>query len=245
MSIFQYKLDQFEGPLDLLLHMVGQRKVSIHDVPIAALIEQYLELMTELRDAKLEVQAEFLEMAARLVFIKSKALLPKHGDEEDAAEALRQELLDYRDCQLLAEQLRKRGTGFALLARPAEEIPPNYTYCHTHKPNDIFQAYLAAAGRGKRRLPPPVEAFSGIIAHRIVSVVSRFGYVFDRLRVQKRTAMRDMLAESESRSELVATFLAVLALCKANRITAHGSGSATVLALQPNEQEWRDIDDDE
>jgi len=225
--------------------MVGQRKVSIHDVPILALIEQYLALMTELRDAKLEVQAEFLEMAARLVFIKSKALLPKHGDEEDAAEALRQELLDYRDCQLLAEELRKRGNGFALLPRPPQAIPPDYTYRHTHKPADLFAAYLAAAGRGKRRLPPPVEAFSGIISHRIVSVVSRFGYVFDRLRMTRRTALRELLAESDSRSELVATFLAVLALCKANRITAHGSGGAAVLALQPNEQEWRDIDDDE
>lgn len=245
MQAFQYKLESFEGPLDLLLHLIAQRKMDIHDVPILALIEQYLEIMASLHSAKLEIQAEFLEMAARLVFIKSKALLPKHNDEEDPAEALRQELLDYRDCQLLAEQLCQRGNGFGMMPRPAEEIPPDYTYIHTHQPRDLFAAYLAAAGRGKRRLPPPVEAFSGIIAHTIVSVVSRYGFLYDRLAKLKRSSMQNLLAESGSRSEMVATFLAVLMLVKANRVTAHGLGAATVLQLQENQEEWRDIDDDE
>ena len=244
MNAFQYQLEGFEGPMDLLLHLISQRKVSIHDVPILALIEQYLEIMADLRDAKLEVQAEFLEMAARLVFIKSKALLPKHNDEEDPAEVLRQELLDYRECQLLAEELRKRGNGFGLMARPADEIAPDYTYVHTHKPRELFAAYLAAAGRGKRRLPPPVEAFSGIIAHTIVSVVSRYSFLFRRLTKLKKSTMHALLAESESRSEMVATFLAVLSLVKANRVMAHGTGEYTVLELQNNQEEWRDIEDE-
>ena len=244
MEAFQYKLQAFEGPMDLLLHLVSQRKVSIHDVPILALIEQYLGIMAQMHDAKLEIQAEFLEMAARLVFIKSKALLPKHGDEEDPAEVLRQELLDYRDCQLLAEQLKKRGNGFGLFARPAEEIAPNYTYIHSHRPRDLFAAYLAAAGRGKRRLPPPVEAFSGIIAQTFVSVLSRYNFLYGRLGAFKRASLHTLLEESGSRSEMVATFLAVLMLVKANRVTAHGSGLGAVLALQTNEQEWREIDDE-
>jgi len=247
MEALQYKLDSFEGPMDLLLHLVGQRKVSIHDVPIYALIEQYLGIMERLREAALEIQAEFLEMAARLVFIKSAALLPRPKDEADLAEELRQELLDYRDCQQLAGALGKRANGFGFLARLPAELQADYTYALHHRPRELFAAYLAAVGKGKRRLPPPVEAFSNILRHAAVSVFSRYEFLFERLRRRKRASVRSLLEESSSRSELVATFLAVLMLMKAGRVTAHGSGSAAVLELQTKEEEWRDLalDDDE
>ena len=241
MTILQYKLDAFEGPMDLLLHLVGQRKVSIHDVPIYALIEQYLDIMAGLREASLVIEAEFLEMAARLVYIKTAALLPKHGGEEDPAEALRQELLDYRDCQYLAAQLKERARGFGFLARAPLELEPDYSYPFTHRAKDLFAAYLAAVGKGKRRLPPPVEAFSGIISHVIVSVSARCGFIFDRLRLRGRTGLRALLEESDSRSQMVATFLAVLMLVKANRVTAMGSGAGAVIELQPNERKWKEL----
>ena len=258
MEAIQYKLEavpgspqnqrffgvDFEGPMDLLLHLVGQRKVSIHDVPIYALIEQYLDIIAKLREASLEIQAEFLEMAARLVFIKSTALLPKYA-EGDLAEELRQELLDYRDCQLLAGALGGRANGFGFLARPQEEIRADCTYTLQHKVSELFAAYLAAVGKGKRRLPPPVEAFSGILRHAIVSVFSRYEFLFERLRARQRASMKSLLEESSSRSEMVATFLAVLMLMKAKRVTAHGSGAAAVLELQPREEEWRDLELDE
>ena len=242
MEAIQYKLEAFEGPMDLFLHLIGQHRVSIHDVPIYALIEQYLDIMEKLHAASLEIEAEFLEMAARLVYIKTAALLPKYRDEGDLAEELRQELLDYRDCQLLAEQLRGRANGFGFLARPPEEIQADYTYALQHKVGELFAAYLAAVGKGKRRLPPPVEAFSGILRHAIVSVFSRYEFLFDRLRRRKRASIQSLLEESGSRSEMVATFLAVLMLMKAKRVTAHGSGRGAVLELQTNEEEWRDLE---
>ena len=245
MEALQYKLEAFEGPMDLLLHLVGQRRVSIHDVAIYALIEQYLDIMAHMHEAALEIQAEFLEMAARLVYIKTAALLPKHKDENDLAEELRQELLDYRDCQLLAGALGKRANGFGFLARPPEEIQADYTYALRHKTSELFAAYLAAVGKGKRRLPPPVEAFSGILRHTIVSVFSRYEFLFERLRKRSRASIRSLLEESASRSELVATFLAVLMLMKAGRVTAHGSGASAVLELQTKEEEWRDLELDE
>jgi len=216
-------------------------------VPIYALIGQYLDIMAHLREAALEIQAEFLEMAARLVYIKTAALLPKVKDEGDLAEELRQELLDYRDCQLLAGALGKRANGFGFLARPPEDMRADYTYALQHKTGELFAAYLAAVGKGKRRLPPPVEAFSGILRHRIVSVFSRYEFLFERLRRRKRASIQSLLEESASRSELVATFLAVLMLMKAKRVTAYGSGTAAVLELQTKEGEWRDLalDEDE
>jgi segregation and condensation protein A len=240
----QYKLDAFEGPLDLLLHLVGQHKVSIHDVPIYALIEQYLGIMAGLREAALEIEAEFLEMAARLVHIKTTALLPKHGGEEDPAEELRRELLDYQDCQYLAARLGERANGFGFVARAPQELERDYTYPLTHKPGELFAAYLAAIGKGKRRLPPSVEAFSGIIAHVIVSVVSRYDFIYDRLRARGRASMKALLEESSSRSHMVATFLAVLMLMKGGRVTARGSGAGVVLELQTREEEWRELADE-
>jgi len=239
----QFKLETFEGPMDLLLHLIGQRKVSIQDVPILALIEQYLEVMRQLRDARLEIEAEFLEMAARLVFIKSSSLLPKHK-QEDLAEELRQELLNYRDCQYLAEQLRQRGKGFDYFSREPTQLDIDRTYQLQHKSRVLFAAYLAAVGKGKRRLPPPVEAFSNIVAHSIISVASRCYYLFERLRGKKKSTLLELLAESGSRSELVATFLAALSMIKAKRLLAHGSGVAAVLELQTNEEEWRELDED-
>ncbi|MDR2753324.1 MAG: segregation/condensation protein A [Oscillospiraceae bacterium] len=243
MEALQYKLDAFEGPMDLLLHLVSQRKVQIEQVPIYSLIAQYLEIMEQLKNAALEVEAEFLEMAARLVLIKTTALLPKHKEEEeDPAETLRRELLDYRDCQLLAGQLRGCAVGFNYLARPAQAVPPDYTYRHTHKPRDLFGAYLAAIGKGKRRLPPPVEAFSGIIAQTIVAVASRYHFLLNRLRSLQKAPMVRLLEESGSRSEMVATFLAVLALVKAKRVTAYGGGTGAVLELQTREEMWRELE---
>jgi segregation and condensation protein A len=239
----QFKLQSFEGPMDLLLHLVGQRKVSIEDVPILALIEQYLEVVQQWTDSDLEIQADFLEMAARLVFIKSSALLPKHR-EPDLAEELRQELLNYRDCQYLAEQLNQRSRGFDYIARGPTAFPQDYTYRLKHKSRVLFAPYLAAIGKGKRRLPPPVEAFSGIVAHAIVSVSSRCHFLVDRLRLRKRMPLQALLEESRSRSEMVATFLAALSMVHAKRLLAFGSGTAAMLELQTDEKEWREIDEE-
>lgn len=229
--------------MDLLLHLIGQRKLSIQDVPIMSLIEQYLELMQRLRQADLEIEAEFLEMAARLVYIKSVALLPRHKEEPDPGEQLRQELLNYRDCQLLAEQLGKRAS-LDYYTREPTVLERDETYTIRHTSRELFSAYLAAIGKGKRRLPPPVEAFSGIVAHVIVSVASRYPFLFDRLRARGLLPLRTLLEESGSRSELVATFLAALSLVKAKRLVAHGAGTGVTLELQEDEKEWRALDEE-
>jgi segregation and condensation protein A len=230
--------------MDLLLYLVGQHKVSIHDVPIFVLIEQYLSAMEQLRESALELEAEFLEMAARLVYIKTVALLPVHKEAEDLAEELRVELLEYRDCQLLAGELGQRANGFGLLSREPQPVPPDFTYKRRHEPQELYAAFLAAVGKGRRRLPPPVEAFSGILAHRIVSVVSRFPFIFDRLRRRTRAPLLAMLEGADSRSELVATFLAVLAMIKAKRVTAHGEGAVAILELQEREEEWLELEEE-
>ncbi len=222
MEKLQYKLEVFEGPMDLLLQLISKKQVSINDVPIMEIIEQYLEYIRNLQEDDLDVSSEFLEMAARLIYIKTVSLLPVHEEAEKLVEELRGELIEYRDCKLVAEELRKSGQGFDFYCREPEEIEVDQTYTRIHEPVDIFKAYLAAVGKGLRKLPPPVEAFRGIVAHKIVSVSSRISVIIDKFKISKKQKFEVFFEKSESRSEMVATFLALLAMVKAKRISVDG-----------------------
>lgn len=112
METLSYKIESFEGPMDLLLHLISKHKVRIEDVPIMDLINQYLDYMKKLKEENLEVTSEFLEMAARLVYIKTVSLLPVHEEAARLAEELRGELTEYRDCQLMAGKLAEQANGF-------------------------------------------------------------------------------------------------------------------------------------
>ena len=231
MEKISYKIDVFEGPMDLLLHLISKHKVSINDVPILDLVEQYLDYMRRMQQEDLDIASEFLEMAARLVYIKTVSLLPVHEEAEELQKELRGELLAYQDCKVLAGKLEKQANGFGYFEREPVKFPVDMRYTRSHEPYEIYKAYISAVGKGKRRLPPPVEAFSRIVAHRIVSVASRISFLLDRLRGGKQDFL-SLFEHSESRSEMVATFLAVLSLAKAKRVSIEGDGEHTVIELK-------------
>lgn len=231
MEKLQYKLEVFEGPMDLLLQLISKKKLSINDVPIMEIIEQYLEYVRLMQEDNLDLSSEFLEMAARLLYIKTLSLLPVHEEAEKLVEELRGELTEYQDCKLVASQLQKQANGFDFFGREPEEFEPDMTYTRIHEPVEIFKAYLAAVGKGKRRLPPPIEAFRGIVAHKIVSVASRISVIIDRFKINKRQKFNSFFEGSESRSEMVATFLALLAMVKAKRVRVDGEGDEVDVTL--------------
>jgi segregation and condensation protein A len=239
----QYKLEVFEGPMDLLLQLISKKQVSINDVPIMEIIEQYLEYIRNLQEDDLDVSSEFLEMAARLIYIKTVSLLPVHEEAEKLVEELRGELIEYRDCKLVAEELRKSGQGFDFYCREPEEIEVDQTYTRIHEPVDIFKAYLAAVGKGLRKLPPPVEAFRGIVAHKIVSVSSRISVIIDKFKISKKQKFEVFFEKSESRSEMVATFLALLAMVKAKRISVDGDFENPDITLLQGRGEEIELDE--
>ena len=106
METLSYKLEVFEGPMDLLLHLISKHKIDINDIPILQLVEQYLEYVRMMQEADMGVASEFIEMAARLVYIKTVSLLPVHEEEAQALkEELQGELSEYRDCQIMAKKL--------------------------------------------------------------------------------------------------------------------------------------------
>ncbi len=243
MEKLQYKLEVFEGPMDLLLQLISKKQVSINDVPIMEIIEQYLEYIRNLQEDDLDVSSEFLEMAARLIYIKTVSLLPVHEEAEKLVEELRGELIEYRDCKLVAEELRKSGQGFDFYCREPEEIEVDQTYTRIHEPVDIFKAYLAAVGKGLRKLPPPVEAFRGIVAHKIVSVSSRISVIIDKFKISKKQKFEVFFEKSESRSEMVATFLALLAMVKAKRISVDGDFENPDITLLQGRGEEIELDE--
>lgn len=238
METISYKLPAFEGPLDLLLFLVQKNKLNIYDIPIAEVLAQYMDTIRQMQETDLDVATEFLEMAARLVQIKSAMLLPRHEEAEELKRELTGELIEYRLCQLMAGKMAKMYIGGQLFVRAPEDVSPDLTYRRVHPPEVMREAYLAAAGRGKRRLPPPAQAFSGIVSRKIVSVSSKIMFVLRRLykNEHKQTSYNALFQSAQSKSELVATFLALLELIKGHRIRVDGEGEEQTVSMLGREQ---------
>lgn len=227
----QYKLEIFEGPMDLLLHLISKHKVSISDVPILDLVEQYFAYVSQIQQENLEIASEFLEMAARLVYIKTVFLLPTHEEADKLTQELKGELSEYLDCQIVAGKLQNLAQGFDYFSREPQEFEVNPTYTRIHEPVELFRAYSDAIGKGKRKLPPPIEAFSGIVSTKIVSVSSRIQAVIRAFIGKKRKSFLSFFEKAESKSEMVATFLALLTLAKAKRVSFEGKGEEMQVKL--------------
>lgn len=224
MEKIQYKLDVFEGPMDLLLHLISKHKLNINDIPIFVLVEQYIEYVRQMEEADMEIASEFLEMAARLVYIKSVSLLPVHEEADELKKELTGELIEYRDCKEMAAKIAHTANGFDYFYRETMKIETNKKYERTHESSELARFYLMALGKGKRKLPPPIEAFTAIVSKKIVSVSSRISGIFSKLTFGTKRRFRDFFSDATSRSEIVATFLAMLELVKANKITIDDSG---------------------
>ena len=230
-TVLSYKLESFEGPLDLLLQLIARNKLNIYDIPLLELIDQYLEQIKLLKEDPMEVGSEFLEMASRLLYIKTVSLLPKHEDVVKLKEELTGELLEYMVCQQMAKKLSEMQGGFNKFIREPAEYDFDKTYDLIHEKEDMFSAYLSAVGRGKRKMPVNDAPFRKIVAKKIVSVSTKIVFVIRNLFKGGKKSLQSLYKTAHSRSELVATFLAVLELCKANRVKVEGEGDGMEITL--------------
>lgn len=217
-NTLSYKLESFEGPLDLLLQLIARNKLNIYDISLTVLIDQYLQQMEDFKAQDMEIQSEFLEMASRLIYMKTVSLLPKHEEINRLKEELTGELIEYQLCKELAGKLGAMTGGFDCFVRKPIEYECDKTYENVTTPDAVYLAYLAAVGRGQRRLPPSVAPFTKIVARKIVSVSTKIVFVMRNLVRGGKSKLSSLYKTARSRSELVATFLAVLELCKANRV---------------------------
>jgi len=226
----------FEGPLDLLLYLIRSQKLDILDLPMATVTRQYMDYLLLMEELDLEIAAEFVAMAAHLIQIKSRLLLPlppKEGEPEDPREDLVQKLLDYQAVKEAARDLSDRErdwadvvyTGALCVQEPeetaAQEAPGQLLEGEEGTIRVTLMDLLGTYREALRRLlpPPPVEvkAPAKTLQQRILEVA-------ERLRDANWLAFADLLSTARSREELVLTFLALLELVK--------SGSARLVQLE-------------
>lgn len=226
-----YKLDVFEGPLDLLLNLIAKNKLNIYDIPIAELLGQYMAQIHEMQAADMDVASEFLEMAARLVHIKSVSLLPKKEEEAALKQELTGQLLEYQQCKEAAMRLRER---FSLdsIVRAQADIPADLTYKRHHKPQELLSAYLSMLGKKKPPEPQkPEDTISKLITRRVVSVASQIVFVLRSLWKKRHVSLKELFRGKNDPSERVAAFLAVLELVKDKRLRVDGDGEDCEIKL--------------
>ena len=222
MEQLNYKIDVFEGPMDLLLHLISKHKLNINDIPIVELVNQYLDYVRQMQEQDFDIAGEFLEMAARLIYIKTVSLLPRHEEAEILKKELTGELIEYQDCKIMAGKLAKQTDGFNRFVRQPEEGHINYDYERFHEGEELLSAYINAAGRGRRKLPPPLDSFKVIVAKKFVAVASKVSTVMKKLFGGKKVKFLNLFTDAETKSDMVATFLAVLELAKTKKILIDG-----------------------
>ncbi|MCR5396412.1 MAG: segregation/condensation protein A [Lachnospiraceae bacterium] len=227
----KFKLEAFEGPLDLLLHLIDKNKVNIYDIPIVEITDQYLEYIDEMKRQDLNVMSEFLVMAATLLNIKSKMLLPKEvveeEEEEDPRAELVQQLLEYKMYKTYAYELRDRQVDANQIFYKVPTIPDEVLAYEEpvdvdelisdltlNKLNVVFQSVLK---RQKGRVDPVRSRF-GEIKKEEVSVDEKMTEISAYAKSHKRFSFRELLEKQSSKVQVIVTFLVILELMKSGEI---------------------------
>ncbi len=215
-----YRLDDFEGPLDLLLALIDKNKVDIADIPIASIFEQYMEYIDEARELNLDVACEFIVMASTLMLIKSKMLLPR--DPEKEADP-RQELVDalriYQKAKEDAKELRPLYEEYSgRMAKDNEEIPAEKGFPLGLDPALLSKALGVMINRLKVTTDVPVTLINPLIKRKVVSVEERIDLIVEKLTANEEASFFFLLKDAKDKPELLASFLGILELIKLRRI---------------------------
>lgn len=223
-------MEDFEGPLTLLLHLISKNKVAIADIQIGAICDQYLAHLEQMKEMDLEVASAFVQMASHLVYIKARSLLA--ADQE--IPELEQLILSMEELQARAQYGQIRGAIEALEARyipgggymekPPEYLDPENRYRHQHRVIDLLEALGRIVGRDGDM--PEIEGQRFFMPTQITySVTLKAGEIMNRLRQVTSMSVGALFGAAQSRSEVVATFIAVLELCKLGSIAFEGEGA--------------------
>lgn len=219
MEALTFKLEDFEGPLDLLLHLISKNKMDLYNIPILALIDQYTTLINTIEADKLDAASEFIEMVARLVQMKSTLLLPRSEEAERLQQELTGQLIEYEACKRMAKKLNRLAADTYIAVRRPMEPEPDTAYRLHHEPSLLADAWNGLMGRSLRRRAPSQERFEPLVTAPFVSVGSRVVHLLRGLLRGRVRSLRQLFSRRDSRSQTVATFLAVLELVRAGRMT--------------------------
>ena len=224
--MIELKLEQFEGPMDLLLHLIRSHKIDIYDIPIFTLTEQYIAYLKAMESLNMEIASEFIVMASELLYIKSKMLLPappkeENDEEEDPRKELMQKLLDYQQYKELSDYLKEREPlGAFTFTTPAEKIKGLIRYTKLDLPKDsLVSALEELVMRIETKLPPDKGVFSGIVEREVVSVDLMSDKLMLTVKGRGKISLVDaFIAVCTTRAQVAATFMALLDLMKENKL---------------------------
>ena len=218
-----YRLDQFEGPLDLLLNLINKNKVSITDIPISLICDQYMEYIEQAKKMDPDIASEFIVMASELMLIKSKMLLPhEEGTENDPRREIADALLLYQQAKIAAQELKPRYDEYSgRYVKGTDDIPPEKGLPLNLDPSMLVKALESVLKRMKvaETTKTPGELVNPLIKHKVISVEEKIEEICVLLEEQEEASLFFLLKDSESRSELVARFMGILELIKLGRIT--------------------------
>ena len=228
------EMDDFEGPLDVIFLLLSKNKIEIQDVSITAILEQYLAYLDEMKRLDMEIASEFITMASHLMLIKTKMLLSaaEQQEAEDELDLLRQGLVERRRKEAL-DQIRKavvvmeprNDIGRSIFTKEPEPLRKDKTYRYQHAVADLLRALDTITERSQRQLPPPTMNFTGIVGKEPYPVTRKSGEVLRQLVLRGVERLKNLFRGNKSRSEIVATFLAILELCKTNAVTLEDDNS--------------------
>ena len=221
-------MEDFEGPLDVIFELLSKNKIEIQDVSITAILEQYLAYLEEMNRLDMEIASEFITMASHLMLIKTKMLLSaaEAAEAESELDLLRQSLVERKRKEAM-EQIRmavsylepRNEIGRCIFTKEPEPLRREQGYRYQHDVLDLLKALDMIAERNQRQLPPPTMNFKGIVGKEPYPIGRKTGEVLRQLVLRGVERLKNLFRGNKSRSEIVATFLAVLDLCKTNSVT--------------------------
>ncbi len=242
-------LEDFEGPLDLILYLLSKNKIEIQDIPIALILDQYQAYLEQRQRMDLEVASEFIAMAAHLVYIKTRMLLNLEDEEaQSEMDALIRSLEErqrgdtYAKVKVLTEKLGPMGEfGRDIMTRNPEPMERGKIYEYDQQPGDLIIAMQEVADRrGQLDAQPDLKPFDEIVRREPYSVETKAREIFRRLKAGGITRFLLLFRGSRSRSEIVATFMAVLELCRSRIIRlASGVNDCTVECDGDMPDDWQ------
>ncbi|MFT8362396.1 MAG: segregation/condensation protein A [Sporolactobacillus sp.] len=247
---YKVKLDAFEGPLDLLLHLIKQYEIDIYDIPVSEITDQYLNYIHQMQRLELNIASDYLVMAATLVAMKSRMLLPRqeelddwseepYEDPEDTRQALMRQLIDYKQFKEAAESLREEeAQRLLLLTKPADDLTgfekPDLSYIAVEDRATVYDMVRAIERMiARKKLQQPLETK---IDRQVLPIGQQMHVLLTALKQSQGSISFCQLAASYDRLHLVVTFLAVLELMKKKAIICQQSANFSDILIKFGEE---------
>lgn len=224
MGELTFHLKDFDGPLELLLALVQAHKMDLHDIPILELIDQYTRVVSRAQQQEPDAASSFVAMAAQLVEMKSRLLLPRSPEAERMKAELTGRLIEYSTCKRVAAELGSRARDLYTAVRSPMPLEGPAEYTRPQDPDRLVQAWFSLMGRSLRRRKPTQQRFEPLVTAPFVSVTSRVAHMLRGLLQGTLRRMGQLFSREESRSTNVATFLALLELIRAGRVRIRDDG---------------------